>query len=105
MGKASAVLSGEREPSQQFQGVFDAVVTRSTADEVWFTIPDFSPELELGPARYPLSVPSQTEAGGSPSHSHNIDAGQPAAGTDLLIAFVGGDPDKPRVLHFLGWPS
>jgi hypothetical protein len=104
LGNSDAVFLDEREASQQFAGVFDAVVTRSTSDHLWFVIPEeFSTVLEFGPARYPRFAPVETEI--ADLHVHEIDAGAPPDGTEVLIAFAAGDPARPRVINFLGWPS
>lgn len=113
MDKLSSVLLDEPQRTQQFQGIFDAVVTRSTETEVWFTIPDFSPHFEFAPARYSRPVPAETEPtaneGADPNnffgHLHALDVPNPPEGTELVVAFVDGDPASPRVLSILGWPA
>lgn len=112
------VLTGEPPERQehQFRGVLDALVTRATLTELHFVIPEFDPQLEFGPAPYPRIPQATATAAGPALHDHAIvgegDPGHPALapllppeGTRCLVAFVDGDPDRPRVLATYGWPA
>lgn len=113
MGTAelSSVFGQERD-TQQFQGVFDARVTKSTSSTVHFVIPDFDPHAEFGPAPYPrppvISPDGQHDHGGEVPpdglHEHPFDD-NPPEGAECAVAFVGGDPSEPRVLVMYDWPA
>ena len=99
---------GEALPEDQepvFDGVQDAYVSRGTASDLHFVVPDYDPKFEFGPAPYPR--PSNLTTDSASGHTHDIDltpTNVPPKGTRLAVAFVGGDPDRPLVLTIYGWP-
>lgn len=99
-----------------FDGVFLAMVTKVTAAGIFFTLPEYDRVQEFGPAPWPQlpSSTGNTERDSAPdeladfaSHDHDIrtEAGAPPANTVCSVFFSEGDPARPYVLAFYGWPS
>lgn len=101
----------EPEDERPFAGVYDARVSKATAIGLHFTIKDYDPRYEFGPAPYPR-LPDYTTSralvGTASEHSHTLDTttpNTPPKGTRCAVAFVNGDPDRPLVLALYGWPA
>jgi hypothetical protein len=107
----SPLLDQPKAPSpDELTGVLEAAVSRASASDLYFTVPDLGPDWEFGPAPYPRPTADlQTSNAGAPAHSHAIDLtpvdNAPPTGTSIAVSFVGGDPDRPFVLAIYGWPS
>lgn len=116
------VRGGSPEETQgQFPGTYLAELSGFDGDNdglCFFTIPDFSRTIEFGPAHYPRPpIYTQHQAllpgnGDNASltvddHKHRIvpqgDEGIPPIGTELVVSFILGDPDRPEVLKVKGW--
>jgi hypothetical protein len=110
-----AVLGHRRStPEPQFPGVYDAEVHDATATTLRFVIPAYDRIHVFGPAPYPDQDHSTKVDGEhvhpnepvSGAHSHrDSPTPVPPKGTKCVVAFVGVDIRRPRVLAIYGWPS
>lgn len=104
------------ESEGQFQGFFIGELTRFAEGDdsrCFFRINDFSKSIEFGPAEYPRP-PERTRTEGPDgedifsfaAHSHVLRFPDlPPFGTELVVGFIAGDPDRPEVLKVKGWPE
>lgn len=100
--------SQERLTERDFIGAFSGRVTRSSPTGIWFTLDDYSRNLEFGPARYPTPAAYETDAAGDPEHSHVITRSgvtDPPKGTEVLAMFANADPGRPYIVALYGWPA
>jgi len=98
----------------QFGGIWDAEVYDAGATTLRFVIPAYDRRHVFGPAPYPdqdhptkvdglHGHPGETISG---THSHrDSPTAVPPSGTKCVVAFVGFDASRPRVLTLYGWPS
>lgn len=88
-------LAPPNRPRRPIEGVHDGRVHSVDGATVMLLLPDFdNGRYTYGPAPWPAGT---TDAW-SPTDSHRHDLPTPEPGWWCAVAFVGGDPDRPRVL-------
>lgn len=93
------------EPAPAFPGVYSGTVTRVTAQGLFFTMEEHSPDLEFGPAPWPNAGSTGGTVAGGDNHTHEMTPGNPPKGTQVAVGFSDGDAGQPLVLAIYGWPA
>lgn len=100
------------EPEPPMAGLHLGRITKVNGGQCHFVLDDFARELEFGPVDYPRpAVETGATSGGAgdsafEAHTHKLRTpATPPVATEVVVGFIGGDPDRPEILKLKGWPA